>query len=630
MRKPNFFIVGAPRCGTTSIYTYLKQHPEIYVSVDKEPHFFGRDLPLLPGTIREEDLYLQLFAGARDRPRLGEASVWYLSSTAAPHEIRAFAPAAKIIILLRDPAQMAYSLYSLYTRTGNEDLPDFAAALAAEPERRRGSRIPAGAYFPMGLLYTDAARYAAKVERYFAVFGRENILCILFDDFVRDTASVYRQTLEFLGVDPRFEAELDPRRAHQKVRMTAIRQLRQLPPELTRRIQFKEMRQHDLPPREPLPAALASQLRELLAEDTARLGRLLGRDLSPWMRGEPTRRLVRGTDVLAGVRALRSFPPELRALHDRTETLERKFARWQRMRVPALSLEQRPYTRSWAAWFAEERPRIAAALGPRAVCVEHFGSTSVPGLSSKNILDVAVGLDGAPEGAEIAEALAPLGYESYGNSPVDLEALWLWKLENGRAFVVHVSDHRRPWIGEQLDMREYLRAHPHERDRYAELKHRLAAEKDQGLLHYSLRKLAVTVDMVDRAQRWKAGSGAREPLPVDDETLMRAGADDAARRRDLDVEAEQPALGDLGQPDADRHLFTLPGGADVGHVDVGTDGGLPLVQERLDHRQAGVLGETDHPGGREDALQVRGPHVGSDPIGRLVSQTGGETVHGHD
>jgi GrpB-like predicted nucleotidyltransferase (UPF0157 family) len=627
MRKPNFFIVGAPRCGTASMYAYLKQHPEIYVSVDKEPHFFGSDLTLQPGTIREEDLYLQLFAGAGGRPRLGEASVWYLSSKRAPYEIRAFSPGAKIVILLRSPPQMAYSLYSLYSRTGNEDLPTFEEALAAEPARRRGSRIPQGAYFSEGLLYTDAARYAEKVERYLEVFGRENVHCIVFDDFVRDTAAVYRGTLEFLGVDPGFQAELDPRRANQQVRMTAIRQLRQLPPELLSRIRFKEMKQHDRGPGQPLREETAARLRELFAEDVARLGTLLGRDLSLWVKEKPPRASM--GSVLASVKALKSFPAELRARHDRVETLERKFARWQKMRVPDLSLEQRPCNPAWAAWFVEERARIADVLSPRKAWIEHFGSTSVPGLSSKNILDVAAGLEGAPD-AETEAALARIGYESYGNSPVDPETLWFWKLEDDRAFVIHVCDRRRPWIGEQVDMRDYLAAHPEERDRYAEVKRQLAQEKDKGLLHYSLRKLAVTVDMVDRAERWRAGSGPRELRAVDDQALVGAGADDAGRGFDLDVEAEQPALRDPGQPDADRDLFAGPGGADVRDVDAGADRGLPLGQQGVDEREAGVLGEADHPGSREDALHVRGPHVGSYGVGGLVRQAGGEQGAGHE
>jgi hypothetical protein len=268
------------------MYAYLRQHPEIYVSPHKEPHFFGSDLTPLPGAIREEELYRELFAAAGDTPRAGEGSVWYLSSEKAPFEIRAYAPGAKILILLRAPEQMLESLHSLFLRTGNEDLPTFEEALAAEPERREGRRLPPGVYLPEGLFYTDVARYAEKVERYFSVFGRENVHCVLFDDMVRDTASVYRQVLEFLEVDPDFAAELDPRRAAERVRMMAIRQLARTNPEVRRRLQFKDMRAHESAPRIPLPAELAARLRAFFAQDAARLGALLGRDLSAWTRGE--------------------------------------------------------------------------------------------------------------------------------------------------------------------------------------------------------------------------------------------------------------------------------------------------------------------------------------------------------
>lgn len=637
MRRPNFFLVGAPRCGTASMYTYLKQHPEIYVSIDKEPHFFGSDLGTMPGTIREENLYLSLFAGAGDRPRIGEASVWYLSSRRAPHEIRAFAPDARILILLREPAQMAHSLYSLYARTGNEDLPSFEEALAAEPERQAGRRLPPGAYFPQGLLYTAAARYAGDVERYFTVFGRENVHCVLFDDFVRDTPAAYRQTLAFLGVDPGFQAELDRRRAAERVRLQAILQLRRLAPEVRSRIQFKEMQQHAAAPRQPLAPATAARLRGLFAEDVARLGRLLGRDLGAWTRGESVPPAGEGGEgrprlrrVFDSVRALRRVPPELRGRHDQVESLERKFARWQTMRVPELALDQQPANPAWPAWFAAERERIAGTLGPLSgpLRIEHFGSTSVPGLSSKNVIDMAVGLAPGADAAAAAACLAELGYEGYGNSPVDPETVWLWRIADDRAFCVHLGDRGRPWIDEQVDMRDYLAAHPEERDRYAAVKRRLAEERGQGLLQYSMAKLATTMEMVEKARKWR-GSGAFEARPLDHQALVGAGADDAGRGRDLDLEAEQPALRDLDQPDAHGHLLPRAGGADVGDVDAGADRGLALAQAGLDGRQAGVLDEGDHARGREDARDVRGAHVRGDQVGRLAGQAGAQGLGGH-
>jgi GrpB-like predicted nucleotidyltransferase (UPF0157 family) len=503
MRKPDFFLSGAPRCGTTSMYTYLKQHPEIWVSIVKEPHFFGSDLTPLPGGIREEDLYLSLFAGAGDRPRAGEGSVYYLLSEKAPFEIHAYAPEARILLLLRDPVQMAWSLYRLYSRTGNEDLPTFEEALAAEPERRRTyqqtGRLPSGAYFPEGLLYTDVGRYAAKVERFFEVFGRDRVLCLLFDDFVRDTAAVYRQTLEFLGVDPEFQPELDAQRATQKVRMQAIRQLRDSLPEVRRRLQVEQMKQHEsTAPLPPLSPELTARLRGLFADDVARLGTLLDRDLSAWLPARSGGARLR--EILESVRVLKKIPPDIRAKHERVESLERKFARWQKVRVPELPLKQRAYNSVWPAWFADEQPRIAGALGPSAVMIEHFGSTSVPGLSSKNIIDIAVGLDGP---ADPADLLSRIGFENYGNSPIDPETLWLWKIEEDRAFVIHVCDRSRPWLDEQMDLRDYLRAHSEERDRYAQLKQRLAEEIDQSFLQYTISKMSMSIEMIDRAREWR-------------------------------------------------------------------------------------------------------------------------------
>lgn len=284
--RPNFFLVGAPRSGTASMYVYLKQHPEIWASILKEPHFFGSDLAPLPYTVRDEALYLELFAGGENRRCRGEASVWYLSSTRAANEIRAFAPEARILVMLREPVEMARSLHALYCRSGNEDLPNFADALAAEEARKRGERIPAGAYFPMGLLYRESAMNAAKLERFLDVFGADRVLPILFDEFVGDTARLYARALEFLGVDPTFQAELDPRQAAERVRLQSFLQLRRAPAEIRRRLDLEGMKQHDGQARSELEPALAAQLREEFADDVARLGRLLGRDLSPWTRGK--------------------------------------------------------------------------------------------------------------------------------------------------------------------------------------------------------------------------------------------------------------------------------------------------------------------------------------------------------
>ena len=225
--KPNFFIVGAPKCGTTSLHEYLQRHPDIFMPYYKEPHFFGSDLQ---GARFEQfrdkpARYLKLFRDARGAGRIGESSPWYLVSRRAADEIHAYDPAAKIIIMLRNPVDMMYSMWSQFRYSGNEQIERFDDALAAEDERRAGQRIRPAAHCITGLLYRDVARYSGQVQRYFDRFGRENVLVIIFDDFRADTAAVYRSVLEFLVVDSDFSTTFDIRNPNKAVRLAWLQQI---------------------------------------------------------------------------------------------------------------------------------------------------------------------------------------------------------------------------------------------------------------------------------------------------------------------------------------------------------------------------------------------------------------------
>ena len=127
MRKPNLFIVGAPKSGTTALYEYLKVHPEIFMSAYKEPHYFGSDLrgPRMEQFRGNDRKYLSLFAAATNEKWVGEASIWYLYSQRAAQEIKAYDPNAAIIIMLRNPLEMGYSMFYQSSYTGNEILPTF-------------------------------------------------------------------------------------------------------------------------------------------------------------------------------------------------------------------------------------------------------------------------------------------------------------------------------------------------------------------------------------------------------------------------------------------------------------------------------------------------------------------------
>ncbi|MEP7379509.1 MAG: sulfotransferase [Chloroflexota bacterium] len=297
MKRPDFFIVGAFKAGTTALYEYLRAHPQIFMSVPKEPMYFGADLTPRYRRMTAPE-YLALFNGARADQRAGEASPWYLYSTMAPAEIKAFEPAARIVIMLRNPVDVMYSQHSQLVFNQREDLTDFGAALDAEPDRLAGRRIPPDAIRPEALFYRKSVRFAEQVRRYLEVFGRDAIQFVVFDDLAADAAGVYRATLEFLEVDPNFPLDptvYNPNRSARSGRMQraifapppALRglfgRLRQVP--LLHRVRDRLVTANSRPAeRQKMDPALRAALTAEFAPQVTELGEIIGRDLSAWSR----------------------------------------------------------------------------------------------------------------------------------------------------------------------------------------------------------------------------------------------------------------------------------------------------------------------------------------------------------
>jgi hypothetical protein len=302
--RPDFFIVGAPKCGTTAMSDYLARHPEIFMA-RKEMHFFGSDLRFADHFFRRgKQEYLAEFAGRSGHRSTGEASVWYLMSERAAEEIEAFSPGARIIIMLREPAEMLYSLFRYFQYDGNEPLGDFGAALAAEPERKAGRGLGRQTYLAQGLLYHETARFARQVRRYFQVFGRERVRVILHEDLTADPAAAYRATLEFLEVDPGFSLPRFERvNPAQSVKSRALRAVLNdpwprsvalaarpwVPNALFNGFHRIERRLQGLNSSAagpaPLAPEMAARLRGEYADEVEELGELIGRDLSHWTCG---------------------------------------------------------------------------------------------------------------------------------------------------------------------------------------------------------------------------------------------------------------------------------------------------------------------------------------------------------
>jgi len=295
MQKPDLFIVGAPKCGTTAMYQYLKAHPEIYMSPKKELNYFGSDLNN-DWSVKTLEEYLSYFKDYAREEWGGEASVWYLYSKRAAREIKAFNPGSKIIIMLRNPVEMIYANYYQFRYNGNEDLSTFEKALEAEVDRSKGHRIPPAAHFSKGLLYTDTARYYAQVKRYLETFEKAQVLILLYEEFKQDTSHAYRQALEFLGVDSSWRVDFKRVNQNKMYRNERLgnwlhrppafvkRASRWLPKKIRRKVRGKireaSVKKEERP---PLDAALRQSLQQQFAPDVEQLSKLIGKDLSGWL-----------------------------------------------------------------------------------------------------------------------------------------------------------------------------------------------------------------------------------------------------------------------------------------------------------------------------------------------------------
>ncbi len=295
MKRPDTFIVGAFKAGTTAMYEYLRAHPQVFMSGVKEPMYFGLDLTPRYRRMTEEE-YLALFKEADPTQRAGEASPWYLYSESAAREIKAFSPEARIIIMLRNPIDVMHSQHNQLVFNRREDLADFGAALAAEPDRLQGQRVPADAIRPEALYYRRSVQFPEQVQRYLDAFGRERVHFVVFDDLVADPRAAYRSVFRFLEVDPSVEIDASVYNPSRRPRSGLAQRLLFAPRGPLRSV-FGRLRRvpamHRVrdrlvsanstrAERATMDADLRASLIDEFAPQVAELGLLIGRDLSAW------------------------------------------------------------------------------------------------------------------------------------------------------------------------------------------------------------------------------------------------------------------------------------------------------------------------------------------------------------
>jgi hypothetical protein len=303
MTMPNFFIIGAQKAGTTSLYHYLKQHPEVYLSPVKEPFFFNHEIGPDGRALKERfggpgrprkprfaslDEYRELFAGARSETAVGEASVLYMCVPGTAERIERYAPGSRAIALLRDPAERAYSAFKHALRIGVEPLNDFARALREEDDRIREN-------WHYALRYRWRGLYHEQLERYYRVFGGERIGVWLYEDLREDPVGVAQGAFRFLGVDDAFVPDTSRRHNPASVpkgqgARLAIRAMNVTLPAVrkvvpsaykVRQIANRRILTDEFP---PLDGEIRAWLVEGYREEVLRLEELIGRDLSAWLR----------------------------------------------------------------------------------------------------------------------------------------------------------------------------------------------------------------------------------------------------------------------------------------------------------------------------------------------------------
>ncbi len=311
MKRPTFFIAGAPRCGTTALYVYLGEHPNIFLPEIKEFHYFASDFPDVQKiTLKSDDEYLKMFAGAGEQHlAIGEVSPLYIYSKTALPKIREFNPAAKIILILRNPIDFVQSVHQLNLSLLRDDESDFEKAWRLQDSRKQGINIPSSCREPGLLFYGELGLFGKHVERVFEIFPRKQVHVILFDDFSTNPGAVYENILAFLGVPSDGRQEFLPVNASFENKSKTMAKILHPPkviyksfiklaslfgPNFMKKInvlygqieKFNTRRAS----RHPISPLLKTELQSYFREDIQKLSQLMGRDLSQWTADNKTSR----------------------------------------------------------------------------------------------------------------------------------------------------------------------------------------------------------------------------------------------------------------------------------------------------------------------------------------------------
>lgn len=283
---PNLFIVGAAKCGTTALADFLGQHPEIYIAPIKEPYYF-----ISNPEITSESEYLKLFSSVAKEKLVGEATTGYLFDPVSPKLIKEFNPNANIIIILRNPIDMAYSLWKYMSVNGNEKL-GFLPAIEKASERKSDDFVKQCAGRSENYLYIERARYFDQVKRYIDEFGVSKVKILIFEEFIQNPVAVCQGIFEDYDLDRHFRPHVRVINSGGGVRSTFIKALRNRKYPLLKKIFSFSVRKRirgfirDINVKggagEKITPHERMVLKNMLSLDVAQLEKLIGRPIKEW------------------------------------------------------------------------------------------------------------------------------------------------------------------------------------------------------------------------------------------------------------------------------------------------------------------------------------------------------------
>lgn len=292
MKKPSLFVIGAPKCGTTAMCAYLASHPAICFSEPKEAKYFHSDFADTHRLCTTEEQYLKSFVHQNESDQvLAEGTVWYLYSRVAVKEILAFNPEAKFVVMLRNPVDLSYSLHGQLLYGGDEDVADFARAWELQASRAAGQDLPSYCRDPQSVQYSQVASLGAQVQRLLELVPMERVLFLVFDDFIKDAGSSYRQVLEFIGLENDGRQDFPKVNENRVLRTGILPKIMFFAAALKRRLGLRRSfgAWNKMQPalsktqrRAPMDLALRLKLQEHFAPDVALLSEQVGRDFSHW------------------------------------------------------------------------------------------------------------------------------------------------------------------------------------------------------------------------------------------------------------------------------------------------------------------------------------------------------------